>query len=487
MSSFITKMWREVCLLVGLDFERPPAEPPRVQIQERARYKVVQVESPRGAAPMEPQQLPSEPTPSGSLVAPVVPNAAPLHGQSLSDLRCPQCNQVVPVGATFCTYCGTLLVASALGGYKHLKMSPSSSPAPSSAQPATSSGSVPQWTLPPTLPSPAYSMNDEPTGQISPGQPGSGQADAAWAESSDEELPLIGRVLSLAVGAFSHPGILRQYKPNEDSLFAAQGMRFHRSQPQPFGLFIAADGMGGHVHGQEASRLGIQTMVDWILPTICGRRELHEADFRQLLIDGVQAANQAIHRRNKEQFTEMGTTITAALVVDRTAIVANVGDSRTYLYRASQGLRKITKDHSLVAYLVENGIIQAEDIYIHPQRNQIYRSLGIKPVIQVDVFTEQLQPKDTLLLCSDGLWEMVRDPSIQQILRQGTHPSRMGQALIDAALEGGGADNISAIVVQVTEARRSTTAAVGIHLLAKPATVEMPDLQRSEPKQSWQE
>ncbi|TMC42055.1 MAG: hypothetical protein E6J31_04915 [Chloroflexi bacterium] len=81
---------------------------------------------------------------------------------------------------------------------------------------------------------------------------------------------------------------------------------------------------------------------------------------------------------------------------------------------------------------------------------------------------------------------MVRDPVIQQILRQGTNPSRMGQSLIDAALEGGGADNISAIVVQVTQARRST-AAVGIHLLAKPATVEMPDLQRSEPKQSWQE
>ena len=486
MSSFLTKMWREVCLLVGLNFERPPAEPPRAQIQERVRYEVIQVESQRGAAPMEHQQLPSEPTPSGSLVAPVVPKAAPPHGQSLSTLRCPQCDQVVPAGATFCTYCGTLLVASALGGYKHLKMPPSSSPATSSTQPATSSVSAPQRILPPTLPSPAYSMNDEPTGQMSLGQPGSGQADAAQAGSSDEGQPLIGRALSLAVGAFSHPGIIRQYKPNEDSLFAAQGMRSHSSQPQPFGLFIAADGMGGHVHGQEASRLGIQTMVDRILPTVCGRSELHEADFRQLLIDGVQAANQAIHQRNKEQFMEMGTTITAALVVDRTAIVANVGDSRTYLYRESEGLRKVTKDHSLVAYLVENGIIQAEDIYIHPQRNQIYRSLGIKPVIQVDVFTEQLQPKDTLLLCSDGLWEMVRDPLIQQILRQGTNPSRMGQALIDAALEGGGADNISAIVVQVTQARRST-AAVGIHLLAKPATVEMPDLQRSEPKQSWQE
>src|SRR6266496_878610 len=251
-------------------------------------------------------------------------------------------------------------------------------------------------------------------------------------------------------------------------------------------MFIAADGMGGHVYGQEASRLGIQTLIDRVLPRVCGSSDLREADFRQLLIDGVQAANRAIHQRNKEQRTDMGTTITAALVVDCTAFVANVGDSRTYLYRESEGLRKVTKDHSLVAYLVENGIIEADDIYIHPQRNQIYRSLGIKPVIPVDMFMEQLRPGDTLLLCSDGLWEMVRDPFIEQILRQGTDPSQMGQALIEAALEGGGTDNISVVVVQVIEAMRSTDA-MGMQLLAKPETVEMPNLSHREPKQSSQE
>jgi len=293
-------------------------------------------------------------------------------------------------------------------------------------------------------------------------------------------------MLSLSVGALSHPGIKRQHQPNEDSLFAAQDMRPHSSQPQPFGMFIAADGMGGHVYGQEASRLGIQTLIDRVLPRVCGSSDLREADFRQLLIDGVQAANRAIHQRNKEQRTDMGTTITAALVVDCTAFVANVGDSRTYLYRESEGLRKVTKDHSLVAYLVENGIIEADDIYIHPQRNQIYRSLGIKPVIPVDMFMEQLRPGDTLLLCSDGLWEMVRDPFIEQILRQGTDPSQMGQALIEAALEGGGTDNISVVVVQVIEAMRSTDA-MGMQLLAKPETVEMPNLSHREPKQSSQE
>jgi serine/threonine protein phosphatase PrpC len=246
-------------------------------------------------------------------------------------------------------------------------------------------------------------------------------------------------------------------------------------------LFIVADGMGGYAHGQEASRLSVQMMIDRMLPELSGNSELHEADFRQLLIDGVQAANQAIHQRNKEHRTEMGTTITAALVVGLTAFVANVGDSRTYLYRESEGLRKITQDHSVVAYLVEAGIIKPDDIYTHPQRNRIYRSLGSKSMIQVDTFIEQLQPGDTLLLCSDGLWEMVRDPGILQILRHGTDPSQMGQALSEAALEGGGSDNISVIVVQVAEATGYTDVA-GLQLLAKPETVELPDILPPWPK-----
>jgi serine/threonine protein phosphatase PrpC len=143
----------------------------------------------------------------------------------------------------------------------------------------------------------------------------------------------------------------------------------------------------------------------------------------------------------------MGTTITAAVVVGLTAFVANVGDSRTYLYREPEGLRKITRDHSVVAYLVETGIIKPDDIYTHAQRNQIYRSLGANPLIQVDTFIEPLQTGDIVLLCSDGLWEMVRDERIQQILRDGTDPSQMASALIEAALDGGGADNVSVIVV----------------------------------------
>jgi serine/threonine protein phosphatase PrpC len=224
-------------------------------------------------------------------------------------------------------------------------------------------------------------------------------------------------------------------------------MRTGAAQPQPFGMFLVADGMGGQKYGQDASRQAIQTMIDQMLPKLSHSLELKDTDLRQLLIDGVQAANQVIYRRNQEQHTEMGTTITAAVVVGLTAFVANVGDSRTYLYREPEGLRKITKDHSVVAYLVETGIIKPDDIYTHAQRNQIYRSLGATPLIQVDTFIEPLQTGDIVLLCSDGLWEMVRDERIQQILRDGTDPSQMASALIEAALDGGGADNVSVIVV----------------------------------------
>ncbi len=281
--------------------------------------------------------------------------------------------------------------------------------------------------------------------------------------------------MGLIVGTRSDPGIKRKHKPNEDSLFAAQGERTHNSQTQHFGLFVVADGMGGHSNGQDASRLAIQTIVNRLLPRLSSDEPLNDDALVNLLVDGVQEANAAVHQNNMERRADMGTTMTAALVVGDMAYVANVGDSRTYLYREPEGLRKITNDHSVVASLVEAGIIRPDDIYTHPKRNQIYRSLGEKPVIDVDSFTVQLQPGDKLLLCSDGLWDMVRDPLIQQVMSHVPDPAQTGNALIRAALDGGGEDNVSVIVVSVTEATKRT-GLTGIQLLAKPDTVQMPPM-----------
>ncbi|GCE19490.1 hypothetical protein KDK_32900 [Dictyobacter kobayashii] len=213
------------------------------------------------------------------------------------------------------------------------------------------------------------------------------------------------------------------------------------------------------------------------MPKIYGQGLRQDEAYARLLAEGVQEANLAVHQNNMQQNGDMGTTITATLVVDGMAYIVNVGDSRTYLYRPSTGLRKVTTDHSVVASLVDAGIIKPDDIYTHPKRNQIYRSLGEKPGVEVDSFKEALQPGDKLLLCSDGLWDMVRDPKIESVVKApDSNPAIVGEALIKAALEGGGEDNVSVIVVHVTEPVE-TAGMPRMQLIAKPDSVQMPQLQ----------
>jgi serine/threonine protein phosphatase PrpC len=257
-------------------------------------------------------------------------------------------------------------------------------------------------------------------------------------------------VLALQVGAELDPGLRRKHDPNEDTLFVTHGtIPSVSSVPTPFALFVVADGMGGHAHGQEASRLAVDTLVRSVCGYLTSQQRRPDA-FLPGLIEGVRSANQAVYQRNQRQGDTMGTTMTATLVIDTTAYVAHVGDSRCYLYRPSAGLSQITHDHSIVAALVDVNVIQPDDIYTHPMRNLIYRSLGEKATVEVDGSTAPLAAGDILLLCSDGLWEMVRDPQIAAILSESaSDPSRTAHALIQAALAGGGEDNVSAIVVQV--------------------------------------
>ena len=260
-------------------------------------------------------------------------------------------------------------------------------------------------------------------------------------------------VLVLQVGSNLDPGLRRKDRPNEDSIFVTQGIMPSASvSPKPFAFIMVADGMGGHMHGQEASQLAIRSLVEYVSDSL-GSQQVQSEAFLPLLKAGVQYANQIVFQRNQEQRANMGTTMTAALVVDTTAYVAHVGDSRCYLYHKPTGLSQITQDHSVVAALVAAGVIQPEDIYTHPSRNIIYRCLGEKSHLEVDTFTVQLASGDTLLLCSDGLWEMVRDQQIATILTTPRPtPSDTAQALIQAALAGGGEDNVSAIVAQVSNA-----------------------------------
>ena len=152
-----------------------------------------------------------------------------------------------------------------------------------------------------------------------------------------------------------------------------------------------------------------------------------------------------MNARNK---TDMGSTLTGFMIVGQHAFIVNVGDSRTYMIRGQQ-IYQLTTDHSLVGQLVASGVIEPDEVYTHPQRSQIYRSLGDKLNTPIDIFKQQLQPGDKLLSCCDGLWEMVRNPQIESTLNNAANPQTACQQLIDLANDNGGEDNITAVVVYV--------------------------------------
>jgi serine/threonine protein phosphatase PrpC len=266
----------------------------------------------------------------------------------------------------------------------------------------------------------------------------------------------------LSFGAKSDVGLMRGASgdPDEDSVFAMAFSTLYESVTQPtVGLFIVADGIGGSEAGEVASKMCLQIVVpdlmrQIVLPILEGKA-VEDAAVRVHIQDAILKANDEIYKVAQDRKNDMGTTITLALVVNDNAYIASVGDSRTYLF-ADGKLRLITRDHSLVASLVERKMIQPEEIYTHPQRNMIVRSLGAKPELDVDLFPAEdgalkLKPGSRLLLCCDGLWEMVRDDEMEEEMWQESDPQKLCDKLVARANQMGGEDNISAITVIIEQ------------------------------------
>jgi protein phosphatase len=179
---------------------------------------------------------------------------------------------------------------------------------------------------------------------------------------------------------------------------------------------------------------------------------LVDRDLSTVLSKVILAANQAILdlRQQDQENVDMGSTLTTALLRGARAYIANVGDSRTY--RMSKGkLTPVTRDHSVVARLVEHGLIEPDEVYSHDQRSIIYRSLGSRPDLEVDVFDLEVEPGERLLLCSDGLWEMVRDGMIEEVLLDRRDPQQACDRLVALANLAGGEDNISVIIIDIVQ------------------------------------
>jgi serine/threonine protein phosphatase PrpC len=256
--------------------------------------------------------------------------------------------------------------------------------------------------------------------------------------------------IEFRVGRRSDVGVVRPH--NEDSLLSLDLVWNNLSVSRPVGVFVVADGMGGHAGGEVASGLALQAMArsavqDLLVPTTSGNSS-SIPDYTEWMKGAILAVNTAVYERVKASRTDMGTTIVAALMVGDTAYLGHVGDSRAYLVN-TQEIRQITTDHSLVERLVATGQITREEARTHDQRNVVYRTIGDKRTIEVDTNQISLHPGDRLLLCSDGLSGMIEDATIQRIVL--TQPSAQAACdeLVRAANLAGGEDNISVIIVQV--------------------------------------
>lgn len=229
--------------------------------------------------------------------------------------------------------------------------------------------------------------------------------------------------------AKTHKGNIR--RTNEDSIYApSDGSGF---------FAVVADGMGGHNAGEVASKIAVETIISAF--SELKPQDVSSGDIKRVLTQANsnvwQDAEQNRIRRG------MGSTVTLAVFKEGKALLGHVGDSRAYLYRDG-ALSQITKDHSYVQMLLDNGYISKEEAAYHPQKNIITRAVGTEAEVEADVYTIRLKVSDIVLLCTDGLNTCVDDEKIAQIIGEGI--GNAADRLVEAALEGGGSDNVSVVL-----------------------------------------
>ena len=246
---------------------------------------------------------------------------------------------------------------------------------------------------------------------------------------------------SRKIGMLTDVGKVRTI--DEDSILAADLSFGINSESEKFLLLAVADGMGGHAKGEEASKIALNTLTKTIIPELFGN-----TSFTDLLENGIKNANQEIleYTVKNPESSGMGTTTVCALVKGNNIHLANVGDSRAYVISDDE-IRRVTKDHSYVQSLIDEGQITEEEARDHPQKNVITKAVGIMESVEPDTMKLTLDDDESLLLCCDGVIAHLTDEDIHKIICNENNPQNACQQIVDLANQRGGSDNISLIIL----------------------------------------
>ncbi len=244
----------------------------------------------------------------------------------------------------------------------------------------------------------------------------------------------------MRVGAYTDKGKVRQV--NEDSYYIPGDM------DNDIRLFVVADGMGGHNAGDIASKVATEVVTKYILHNF-GDCDKDKDNLLSLLKEGIILANQSIYEKSMTdpQVKGMGTTLVVVLIYTGRLYIAHVGDSRVYIIRKA-GIFQLTRDHSFVEELVESGQITREQAASHPQKNIITRALGSEGQVDIDVCVRRFYKNDTVILCTDGLTNLISNQEISQKAQTIESPQQLAEQLVGMANEAGGIDNITVVVVR---------------------------------------
>jgi protein phosphatase len=251
----------------------------------------------------------------------------------------------------------------------------------------------------------------------------------------------------LAFGQATDVGMVRTN--NQDAAFSLFTTARSSDDWPDFGLFVVADGMGGHHDGEKASAIasrvvGSQLTEKLYVPLIVGDERQSQTPVTEAMVDAILKANNEVVNK----VPDGGTTMTVVTVIGDLAYIAHVGDSRVYFIQRDK-IEQLTRDHSLVQRLIELDQLTEEEAADHPQKNVLYRALGQNDAIEVDTLTRRLPPHTRILLCSDGLWNQVSDDEILDIVNMNTNPQEACRKLVSMANTRGGLDNVTVILLQL--------------------------------------